>query len=449
MTKTAPCPAEGSRGRGLTHPLPSAWPAAGLKTQTFLRGWPALLLLVGCLFLVGLVGLLEHGTGPEFSFALLYFAPVAWGAWRGGFACGALVALASAAAWHWVDQTKAPLVHPAVWLLNGVVRFGVLVAVSSLLSRLRVSMLLEKSLARTDPLTGAANGRTFYEDIYKAAERALRAGRPLTLAYFDLDNFKLLNDRQGHSAGDEALRHVARTVGQHVRAGDTLARLGGDEFALLLPETGGPEALAVLGRLHRLLTQEMARKRWPITVSLGAVTFTRPTPDIDVMVGQTDALMYAAKTGGKDRLEHRVVDDPRREPAAPQPGAERRATARILCGRLARVLQEETADGVDEVVTVRDISVEGVGLALGRPLSDGTLLTIEPMHPCGARTLLARVVWATVEGGGWLHGCVLSGRLTEEEMRRWAGPPSRIATPAAPPRQEADLLAVPAANPAL
>jgi diguanylate cyclase (GGDEF)-like protein len=395
--------------------------AAGeLGPQVSLRGWPGLLLLLGCLMLVGLVGVLGAWAGATFSFYLLYLVPVAWGAWRGGFAAGVLVGLGSVAAWHGVDLVGGHPPHPAIGLLNGVIRFGVLVVAASLLARLRVSMLHEKALARTDPLTGAANGRTFYEEIGRAVQHGLRGGQPLTLAYLDLDHFKLLNDRQGHSVGDEALRHVARTIHHNIRAGDTLARLGGDEFALLLPETSGPEAVALLGRLHQLLTQEMHRRGWPVTISLGAATFLRPTVDIDVMVGRTDALMYAAKAKGKNRLEHQVVTDLAQQNAGSR-HLERRVGAFTLCDRPARVQTQEAEEPREEIATVREISASGLGLHLERRLSNGTLVTVEPLYPCGARALLARVVLTTREGAGWSHQCALPARLGPEEVRLWVG----------------------------
>jgi diguanylate cyclase (GGDEF)-like protein len=390
-----------------------------LAAAAFLHGLPAGLLLLVCLLLVGLVGLLVSVSAAALSFPLLFLVPVAWAAWRGGFAFGTLLALVSVAAWHLGEGVHEPSIHPVVGLLNGVIRFGAFVVASSLLSRLRVSMLYEKALARTDPLTGAANARTFYEEAYQAAARALRGGRPLTLAYLDLDNFKALNDSQGHSAGDAALRHLAHTLRASIRTGDTLARLGGDEFALLLPDTGGIEAQGLLARLHGQLGEEMARRGWPVTVSVGAATFPRPAADIDVMVSRTDCLMYAAKASGKGRVEHRVVEEPDQE-AAQDGGVERRAAARVLCGRLARVQAGGTGSCLEELATVRDISPSGLGLHMERALPLGTLLTIEPLQDCGARTLLARVICSSHEEGGWSLGCTLSTPLRAEELQCWA-----------------------------
>src|SRR5262249_5901959 len=146
---------------------------------------------------------------------------------------------------------------------------GTLALTTSLVSRLHAGILRERLLARTDPLTGAANGRTFYEAVAAEAERARRADRPLTLAYLDLDDFKQLNDRLGHAAGDAALLRVVQTVQAHLRGSDLLARLGGDEFALLLPETEAEGAAALLVRVQRLVAEEMVRQGLPVTLSIG------------------------------------------------------------------------------------------------------------------------------------------------------------------------------------
>src|SRR5207237_3552929 len=127
------------------------------------------------------------------------------------------------------------------------------------------------------------------------SERARRLSRPLTLAYIDLDNFKQVNDRLGHAAGDAVLVQVVRTVCDELRGSDLLARLGGDEFGLLLPETGPEGAAALLTRIHEVLSDEMAGQGLPVTFSVGAITFHRPLLDVDQMIQRVDGLMYRAK----------------------------------------------------------------------------------------------------------------------------------------------------------
>jgi diguanylate cyclase (GGDEF)-like protein len=381
-----------------------------------LRG--SLLTAVGFL-LVASIALLDLRTESRLSFGLFYLIPVAACAWWAGFSPGVLVALAGAVAWQAVDYLENPQAALAMAGWNGVVRFGTLVLVASLVSRLRVAIVRERRLARTDPLTGAANGRTFYETAAVEAERARRSGRPLTLAYLDLDNFKQLNDRLGHATGDAALQAVVELIQRNVRPSDLLARLGGDEFALLLPETGAEGAVASLNRVHGQVAREMAQKGWAVAMSIGAATFPQPPKDVDHMIQRVDALMYAAKRKGKGRIEHAVVEAPD-EDGAGRSCWERRATARVLCNRPARIRREGPEGGQEEFATVRDIAAGGAGLHLGEPLAEGTLLIVEPLTP-GPRTLLARVTHATQDEAGWRHECELSPNLSTEELRCWLG----------------------------
>ncbi len=386
-----------------------------LAGRVFIDGWRGLLLGLGGALLVATIGLLDYATGKSFSFAIFYLIPIALGAWFGGFAQGILISMACAVSWQSVEASWEPEATPLNLLWNGTARFGIFVVTSSLLSRLRLSLYLEKKLARSDPLTGAANGRTFYEGVSLAVERALRAQQPVTLAYLDLDNFKWLNDKLGHSAGDEALCDLVRSIHGDIRATDLFARLGGDEFALLLPDCNKDDAGAMLSRMRANFIAVMASKRWPVTLSIGAMTFPTPSRDVDAMVRCVDELMYRAKKGGKNRIVHQG------EPGAEMTkGVERRATARILCDRPARVRSEGEDDSLDEFARVRDISSSGLCLRLERQLAEQTLIAIEPLHECGAKTLLVRVMWSVYDDGNWLHECVLPARLSSDELKLWA-----------------------------
>ena len=390
-----------------------------LSTAVFVDGLRAAFLIAAGVALVLLIALVDYWTGPYLSLSIFYMIPVAACAWWGGFPHGILVSLAAAVAWYAVDGLEGQAMPPIFMLWNGVVRFGSLVLTSSLVTRVHIGVLRERLLARTDALTGAANARTFYEVAAAEAERGLRNNRPLTLAYLDLDHFKQLNDRLGHAAGDAALVHLVETIRPNLRGSDLLARLGGDEFALLLPEADGPASAALLTRIQQLISLAMACKNWPVTLSMGAITFVRPSLDVDLMIQRVDAVMYRAKQTGKDRLEH-VIEQPASFSNHDGRAVEKRSTARALCNRSARLRLEGENSGEGEYATVRDISPAGLSLDLEKHFSAGTLLIVEPLAP-GIKTLLARVAHVTGGGRGWIHECDLSIRLSAEELQAWIG----------------------------
>ncbi len=335
MNSTSLALAQASTKKSYSHELSGA----ARRSSAFINGFGGAALTAVSLLIVVLIGLLDGGTHSRLSFSLFYLIPAAACAWWGGFAPGVLVYLAGSVAWHVVDELQDPTVPPSTRLWNGLVRFCFLALASSVVSRLHAGVLRERRLARTDQLTGAANGRTFYESAQAEASRAGRTLSPLTMAYFDLDNFKPLNDRLGHSVGDAALRFVVETTELHLRKSDLLARLGGDEFALLLPETDAKGATEVLARLQERLEREMARQGWPVTLSIGAVTFLRPPPDVDLMIHKADALMYSAKRKGRARIEYAVVHDALDLNQEKKEWLEKRATARVLCDRPAKIRQ--------------------------------------------------------------------------------------------------------------
>jgi diguanylate cyclase (GGDEF)-like protein len=136
--------------------------------------------------------------------------------------------------------------------------------------------------------------------------RARRYDRPFTLVCIDLDNFKTVNDSFGHSTGDMILRLVARTIQENIRVTDTVARLGGDEFAVLLPETGRNVAETILRKVRKINLDIMQMHGWPVTLSIGVVTFKSPPCTVDETLRISDQLMYAAKNNGKDSIRYDV-----------------------------------------------------------------------------------------------------------------------------------------------
>jgi diguanylate cyclase (GGDEF)-like protein len=164
-----------------------------------------------------------------------------------------------------------------------------------------------RSLADRDPLTGFINHRALYERLGEEFVRAVRARRPLSLLMLDVDDFKLVNDTFGHQFGDRCLVHLAAIVKSTLRAADVPARYGGDEFAVILPETDAAAAATVAARITEELVRNPlvgdGRGPVPVSVSIGAASVGPEVRTPADLVGEADARMYLAKTGGEPGLE--------------------------------------------------------------------------------------------------------------------------------------------------
>jgi diguanylate cyclase (GGDEF)-like protein len=163
----------------------------------------------------------------------------------------------------------------------------------------QVDRLVE--LFSTDPLTNLKNRRVMQERLEEEIAHAERYGTSLSLLLIDLDGLKTLNDRDGHWAGDVALRRAAAAVRSGCRATDIAARWGGDEFALLAPHTGPSEARHLAERIRELAAKEGPQS---ITVSVGVATAARSRPGWtpEALVREADGALYEAKRLGRNRV---------------------------------------------------------------------------------------------------------------------------------------------------
>ena len=167
----------------------------------------------------------------------------------------------------------------------------------------RIMRLVDRlsGAARTDALTGILNRRAFEERFEEELAAAARAGRPLTVAVGDLDGFKLVNDRLGHQAGDDALRRVTRELAKWKRRSDVTARIGGEEFALLLPGVNEQGAIALADRVRLGIQEVFAADSVPITISFGIAVFPAQGDDAATLLRAADQALYAAKEMGRNR----------------------------------------------------------------------------------------------------------------------------------------------------
>lgn len=163
-----------------------------------------------------------------------------------------------------------------------------------------------------DSLTGMynrAHAMQVLEEEFRRSQRV--ADARLVLAIIDIDWFKQINDEIGHLAGDAVLVHLARVLGNALRAGDTLARIGGEEFALIMPDTSLKEAHQACDRLRQRVADESfmtdCGQRLEVTISIGLAEAAASMADFRELLGEADSHLYDAKTAGRNSVRSRAA----------------------------------------------------------------------------------------------------------------------------------------------
>jgi diguanylate cyclase (GGDEF)-like protein len=163
-----------------------------------------------------------------------------------------------------------------------------------------------QQLTITDDTTGLYNVRSLYEVLGREMERAEKTGSPVSLAFLDLDNFKLVNDVHGHLVGSELLARTGERLKELSRKQDWCFRYGGDEFVILMPEMGHASALARATEVHRALmaTRFQMKNGLNLTVSASVGVATAPADGktVHAIIGAADSRMYAVKNDGRGRV---------------------------------------------------------------------------------------------------------------------------------------------------
>lgn len=213
--------------------------------------------------------------------------------------------------------------------------FGPLASVATGIAGLQDRLATAVEAATTDRLTHVANRPMLLATLYEEVERAARYGRPLTVAFIDLDLFKPINDTYGHEAGDVVLEGVAAVLRQSIRRSDIIGRYGGEEFVIVFPETTVDEATAVAEKLRILVSKQRftvgADETIAVTVSVGLAGGHGQPLRVDDLLRDADAAMYAAKSLGRNQtyVFAEVDDDSARIPRAPISKAARAAAVEV------------------------------------------------------------------------------------------------------------------------
>ena len=248
----------------------------------------------------------DHTLGAEFGFSIFYLLPVMLATRNlgrnNGFFISVLCAFLGATmdyvhgvrysnpiASHWHTGIRLALFFITVLIFEGWEK--------------------EKENARTDSLTLIANRLAFTEFGQLEIKRSRRYNRPFSIIYIDVDNFKVINDKFGHKAGDKLLILLADSLKSNFRETDLVARLGGDEFAIILVETDAKGAHTALTRVCEHL-DKIPKMGSIVTLSIGLLTYLHAPDSFDETVKRADELMYLAKNKGKNCIQSAVVSSP-------------------------------------------------------------------------------------------------------------------------------------------
>jgi diguanylate cyclase (GGDEF)-like protein len=222
---------------------------------------------------------------PLSAGAMLYLIPIAVLGWRRGRVAAITLAVIALIPGVVGGVDLAMLAARAVVQLT--------VGITAAQGRYAVRAMIER-----DELTDLYNRRGLTRIAAAEIVRARRTRRPLSVAFLDLDDFKRINDRHGHAAGDRALAALGRALGNGRRR-DAAARFGGDEFVLIMPDRDRVEARHALERLASLARAELQRAGFDVGFTAGLVTFARPPADVDALLRPADDLLTHGKAHRK------------------------------------------------------------------------------------------------------------------------------------------------------
>lgn len=266
-----------------------------------LRKFSSKSILILAVVCVVIISIPDYLAGLDISLSLFYILPIVIATWYAGKNAGFVIAFLSAVPLFLEQLNNNYLVnHQGIFFWNLFLQIGTTLTVVFLLDRLVAHAKNESNLARIDSVTGILNRRGFFEHLEFSLGLMAREEVKLALAYIDLDDFKAINDKEGHDEGDRVLRLVASTLEQSARQSDVIGRLGGDEFALLIHGVDQEQAPFFIEKIRLALKRAFETEKLMVTCSIGCVTFHALVIDINSAIKAADLLMYKVKREGKN-----------------------------------------------------------------------------------------------------------------------------------------------------
>lgn len=275
--------------------LPVGRLAEALEAMPRERAW---------LFVVSATAALSFADSrfPDAGLAPLYIPIICAACWALGERAGYFVALICAFT-AVMPHIGVPASSATALAVRVTVRIGTYLFVAGAIMSFRRAFDRQQHLAHVDRMTGALDNENFHLRLTGALHAARQSRETLLLAILDLDDFKAVNNRYGHAAGDRVLRTFARGAAQMVRRQDVFGRIGGDEFALLLrvhPADAGESFARIL---HERVSAVLAASERPVTCSMGALVIPPHVErDAPTLMNAVDQIMYEAKRSGKNAI---------------------------------------------------------------------------------------------------------------------------------------------------
>ncbi|QTH24759.1 MULTISPECIES: GGDEF domain-containing protein [Sphingomonadaceae] len=248
---------------------------------------------------------------PGIGFAPVYMTVICAACWRLGPRSGYFVAIVAAFLAVAPSLEAAPAASPAMLVIRVGIRIVMFVFLAATVTSFRYSYDRELFHAHQDRMTGTLNKEVFHRRSAKMMEDAKHKDQTLLLLILDLDDFKAVNSREGHRAGDEVLRAFANGVSSIMRREDLVGRIGGDEFALLVRVPSMTEGQVFALDLHARLSALLASSPHQVTCSMGALLIPpEDARNASELMHAADLAMYRAKQTGKNAVEIATVEEP-------------------------------------------------------------------------------------------------------------------------------------------
>ena len=253
-----------------------------------------------------------------------------------------------------------------------------------------------RDFAYLDELTGLPNRRLLLDRLKQAIAQAARQHKQVALLLLDLDGFKSVNDRLGHTGGDKVLRAVGKRLTEGVRGADTACRYGGDEFLVMLPDVDHPDRVAaVLDKLNMTLNEPYLIDGYQVhlAASVGAVLYPADGQTVEELIGQADVALYGAKTRSRSaRIEPLPKEITQHAapiaPLAAFPKAHRRGLREVV-----------ELNGYQFDCQLHTLMRDGIIIELTRKDFDLSLLFLLNIGQFLAREFIGKRVWGRRQAG--------------------------------------------------